>query len=134
MVIPCICPPKVAVFLVSLICENLIFYTIMQWKVRCALPIISKKYSKTFVKRPLSKRPKTAFQDQLLLNAGRALSKFAFQDQLLLNAGRKYCRMHLQYFRPALSYHLSLRFLFCLFLSGCFTQILMYWFIVLLIT
>ena len=33
-------------------------------------------YSKTCVKRPLSKRP-----------------KIGFQDQLLLNAGQKYCRM-----------------------------------------
>ena len=33
-------------------------------------------YSKTFVKPPLSKRPKTGFQ-----------------DQVLLNAGQKYCRM-----------------------------------------
>ena len=36
--------------------------------------------------------------------------------------GQKYCRMLqwsiLQYFRPALSYHLSFRTLFCLFLSG----------------
>ena len=32
----------------------------------------------------------------------------------------------LQYFRPSLSYHLSLRPLFCLFLSGCFTQVLLY--------
>ena len=32
----------------------------------------------------------------------------------------------LQYFRPSLSYHLSLRLLFCLFLSGCFTQVLLY--------
>ena len=32
----------------------------------------------------------------------------------------------LQYFWPSLSYHLSLRFLFCLFLSGCFTQVLLY--------
>ena len=32
----------------------------------------------------------------------------------------------LQYFRPSLSYHLSLRSLFCLFLSGCFTQVLLY--------
>ena len=29
----------------------------------------------------------------------------------------------LQYFRPSLSYHLSLRSSFCLFLSGCFTQV-----------
>ena len=34
------------------------------------------KYSKTFVKQPLSKRQKTGFQ-----------------DQLSLNAGQKYCRM-----------------------------------------
>ena len=32
----------------------------------------------------------------------------------------------LQYFRPSLSYYLSLRFLFCLFLSGQFTQVLLY--------
>ena len=32
----------------------------------------------------------------------------------------------LQYFRPSLSYQLSLRPLFCLFLSGSFTQALLY--------
>ena len=32
----------------------------------------------------------------------------------------------LQYFRPALSYKLSIRPLFCLFLSGRFTQVLLY--------
>ena len=32
----------------------------------------------------------------------------------------------LQYFRPSLSYQLSLRPLFCLFLSGRFTQVLLY--------
>ena len=55
-------------------------------------------HSKTCVKRPLSKRPKIGFQDQLH------------------NAGQKYCRMLqgsiLQYFRPSLCYHLSLRSLF----------------------
>ena len=52
----------------------------------------------------------------------------AFQDQSSLNASQKYCRMHciLQYFRPSLCYHLSLRSLFCLFLGGCFTQVLLY--------
>ena len=30
----------------------------------------------------------------------------------------------LQYFRPSLNYHLSLRSLFRLFLNGCFTQVL----------
>ena len=45
-------------------------------------------YSKTCVKRSLSKRP----------NVG-------FQDQVSLNAGQNYCRMQsiLQYFRPSLS-------------------------------
>ena len=32
----------------------------------------------------------------------------------------------LQYFRPSLSYHLSMRSLFCLFLSGRFTHALLY--------
>ena len=32
----------------------------------------------------------------------------------------------LQYFRPSLGCHLSLILLFCLFLSSCFTQILLY--------
>ena len=35
-------------------------------------------------------------------------------------------RSILQYFRPSLSYHLSLRPLFWLFLSGCFTQVLLF--------
>ena len=38
--------------------------------------LANQTYSKTCVKRPLSKRP-----------------KFGFQDQLLLNVGQKYCRM-----------------------------------------
>ena len=54
----------------------------------------------------------------------------AFQDQLLLNAGQMYCRMLqesiLQYFWPSLSYHLPLRPLFCLFLSGRSRQVLLY--------
>ena len=39
-------------------------------------PNVDKQYSKTCVKRPLSKRP-----------------KIGYQDQLSLNAGQKYCRM-----------------------------------------
>ena len=64
------------------------------------------------VKRPLSKRP-----------------KIGFQDQLSLNAGQKYCRMlreHSAILSTFLSYHLSLRSLFCLFLNGHFTQALLY--------
>ena len=60
-------------------------------------------YSKTYVKRPLSKRPKIGSQDQLSLR-GRIL----------------------QCFWPSLSYNLSLRSLFFLFLSSRFTQDLLY--------
>ena len=55
--------------------------------------------------------------------------KIDFQDRLSLNAGQKYCRMLqesiLQYFRPSISYHLSLSPLFCLLLSGCLRQVLL---------
>ena len=64
-------------------------------------------YIKACVKRPLSKR-----------------SNNGFQDRLSLNAGQKY----LQYCRPSLNYHLSLRSLLCLFLSGRFTPVLLYCF------
>ena len=40
--------------------------------------LLRREYSKTCVKRPLSKRP-----------------KIGFQDQLLINAGQRYCRMPL---------------------------------------
>ena len=46
------------------------------------------------------------------------------QDQLSLNAGQNYSI--LQYFPPSLSYHLSLRPLFYLFLSGRLRQVLLY--------
>ena len=36
-------------------------------------------------------------------------------------------RSILQYFRPSLSYHMSLRPLFCLFLIDRFTQVLLYY-------
>ena len=56
-------------------------------------------------------------------------TRIGFQDLLSLNAGQKYCRMLqesvLQYFRPSVSYHLSLRLLFCLFLSGRCRQVLL---------
>ena len=58
--------------------------------------------------------------------------QLGFQDQLSLNAGQTYCRMLqggggiLRYFRPSLSYQLSFGYLFCLFLSGRFTHVLLY--------
>ena len=66
-------------------------------------------YSKTCLKQPLSKSP-----------------KIGFQDQLSLNAGQKYCRMlqweHSAILSTFIKLPFSLRSLFCLFLSGRFTQ------------
>ena len=57
-------------------------------------------------------------------------TKIGLQNRLSLNAVQAYCKMLqesiLQYFRPSLSYHLSLRLLFCLFLSGRLRQVLLY--------
>ena len=60
------------------------------------------------------------FRISVQLNLSKTASlkrpKIGFQDQLSLNASQKYCRMlQWEYFRPSLSYHLSLRSLFCLF-------------------
>ena len=70
-------------------------------------------YSKTCVKRPLSKRPIIGFQDQIRLMQVKSIAECSKGSIL-------------QYFRPSLSYNMSLRPLFCLFLSGRFTQILLY--------
>ena len=60
----------------------------------------------------------------------KRIPKIGFQDWLPLNAGQKYCRMLqesiLQNFRPSLSYHISLRPLFCQSLSGRLRQDLLY--------
>ena len=69
--------------------------------------------SKTCVIRPLSIRPKIGFLDQLLLNAGQSIAECPKGGIL-------------QYFRPSLSYHLLLRYLSCLILSGHFTHVLLY--------
>ena len=79
----------------------------------CSLKEEEFGYSKTCVKRPLSKR-----------------SQIGFQDQLSLNAGQKYCRIlqreHSAILSTFIKLHLSLRSLFCLFLSGCLGQVLLY--------
>ena len=67
------------------------------------------QYSKTCVKWPLSKRPKVVFKNKYRLMQVRSTAECI-----------------LQYFRPSLRYHLSLRSVFCLFLSGHFIQVLLY--------
>ena len=74
------------------------------------------EYSRTCVKRLLSKRPKLAFKTNYCLMQVKSISEW-FKASIL------------QSFRPSLSYHLSLRPLFCLFLSGRFTQGLLYYII-----
>ena len=55
-------------------------------------------------------------------------AKICFQDQTSQVKSIAECskRSFQKYFLPSLSYHLSLRTLFCLFLSGRFTQVLSY--------
>ena len=66
-------------------------------------------YRKTYVKQPLSKDRKMIFKTNYRL----------MQVKSIVECSK---RSILQYFRPSLSYHLSLRSLFC----GFFTQILLY--------
>ena len=70
----------------------------------------------------------------VLSGLSKRVYKIGFHSQLSLNTGQNYCRMLqksiLQHVRPALSYHLSLRpvFCLCLFLSGRLRQVLLYMF------
>ena len=68
----------------------------------------------------LSKRPPIGFLDQLTLNAGRKYRRTFLKSKVLQNGPI------LQYFRYLLSHLLSFRFLLCIFLSGHFTQVLLY--------
>ena len=81
-------------------------------------------YSKTCVKRLLSRRPKIGFQDQLSLNAGQKYCR-------MLQGDGKHSALLLTFinalFLISLSYRMSLRSLFCLFLSGGFTQVLLFY-------
>ena len=70
-------------------------------------------YSETCVKLPLSKRPKMVFKTDYSLMQVKSIAECSRWSIL-------------QYFQPSLSYQLSLRSLFCLFLSGHFTQVLLY--------
>ena len=71
-----------------------------------------------------------AYSKPVLSGHSKRRPKIGIQDRLSLNECRKYCRMLswsiLQYFWPALSYHLSLRSLFCLFLCSRLRQVLLY--------
>ena len=110
--------------------------------------MFTKVYSKTCVKRPLSKRPKMVFKTNYCLVQVKSILQYlrpSLSYQLSLRFTKvysktcvkrplskrpkmvfktNYCLVQvksiLQYLRPSLSYQLSLRSLFCLFLSGHF--------------
>ena len=75
----------------------------------CLCYLFIAKYSKTCVKRPLSER-----------------QKIGFQDQLSLNAVQKYCRILQREHSAILSTFIKLKDVIKTFLSGRFTQILLY--------
>ena len=91
------------------------FYTFHTTEISKTLTVSNniKNYSKTCVKRPLSKRPKIGFKTNYCLMQVKSIAECSKGSIL-------------QYFRASFSYHLSLRSLFCLFLSGRFTQVLLY--------
>ena len=64
---------------------------------------VSALYSKTCVKRPLSKRP-----------------KIGFQEQLSLNAGQRYCRMIQMEHSAILSTFINLPFVIKIFVLSIF--------------
>ena len=55
------------------------------WVISWPIPIPSSWYSKTCVKRPLSKRPNIGFQDQLSLNAGQKYCKCQEEHSAILS-------------------------------------------------
>ena len=83
-------------------------------KYRTIIDILIKfVYSKTCVKRPLSKRPKKVFKTNYRLMQVKSIAECSKGSIM-------------QCFRLSLKNHMSLRSLFCLFLSGRFTQVLLY--------
>ena len=74
--------------------------------------IINCKYSKTCLKRSLSKRPTLVLKTNYRLMQVKRIAECSKWSIL-------------QYPQPSLKYHLSLRPLFCLIFSGCFTLVLL---------
>ena len=80
--------------------------------------------------------PKQRFQSQMytvkpvLSDQSKRRPKLVFKTDYRLIQAKSIAECSpwsiLQHFRPSLSYHLSLRSLFCLFLSGCLRQVCLY--------
>ena len=82
--------------------ECLLFYFVF---LRCLHVAINVMYSKTCLKRPLKRKTKIVFKTDYILYR-------LMQDEPIAECSNWSI---LQYFRPSLSYHLSVRSLFCLF-------------------
>ena len=72
------------------------------------------QYSKTCVKRPLSKRPKIGFKTSYHLMLVKSIAECSKESIL-------------QYLRPSLSYHLSLRFVLSIFERPFYTGLNVYY-------
>ena len=70
-------------------------------------------YSKTCLKRPIKQDQKKGFKTDYRLMQVQSIAECSHWSIL-------------QYLWPSLSYHLSLRYLFCLFLSGRLRQVLLF--------
>ena len=82
--------------------KTVVFYTTTLYYTSC---------SKTCVKLPLSKKPQIGFQDQLSLNAVKSI---AFEYSAIFSTFIK------------LSFVIKIFLLFCQFLTGRFTLVLLY--------
>ena len=89
----------------------------------------------TCLKRPLNKKTKQCFSRQIIAYCRSEVSQnFPLGAFVALSLGtvrylwlRILTVVHiLQYFWPSLTHHLSIRYLFCLFLSGRLRQVLLY--------
>ena len=90
---------------------TVLYFLLFHNKILMALNLTHKmEYSKTFSKLLLSKDEKMVFKTNYRLMQVKRIVECSIP----------------QYFQPSLSYHLSLRSMFCLFLSGRFTQVLLY--------
>ena len=105
---------------------NAVIYSNFGFKKMCFAQVLNNVMCYTHLLRIL----KSVLVKPVLSGHSKRTLKIGFQYQLTLNAGQRYCRMLqesiLQYFQPSLSYHLSLRPLLYLSLSGRLRQVLLY--------
>ena len=90
---------------------DLAIHTVGHWS--CTPNTSCANYSKTCLKRPLKKKTKLVFKTDFRLMQVKSIAECSPWSIL-------------QYLWTSLSYHLPIRFLLCLFLSGHFRQVILY--------